>query len=97
MEREQSPKTSRISGSIGKTKKSQKETRYDEVVRFLLAYAKKKGIRVKQTRSESDGLYFCRLENLDSFSTAVSAAGENEALVMAFLSFLEPEFKFPAA
>ncbi len=88
MAREKPGKASRLGSGLGKAKKSGQKARYDEVARFLLSYAEKRGIRVKQSRSVTDGLFFCRLETQETFATAVSAHGENEALVLAFFKLL---------
>ena len=66
-----------------------------EIRRFLLRIAKKKGIRVKEYKSQEPcDLWFCRLESLDNYSTAVSYSSADAALIMAFFAYLDPSFSF---
>lgn len=69
--------------------------RNSEIRSYLLRFAEKKGIRIKEYISEGPRTgWFCHLEGNGRTSTAVSYEGHDNALVMAFLSFVNPSVDF---
>lgn len=70
--------------------------RPSEIRRFLLRFAARRGIRIKEHLSETPPgpCWFVRLEDATNMATAVSYEGPDNALVMAFLSFENPAYNF---
>lgn len=71
--------------------------RNSEIRRYLLAFAAKRGISVEEHVSDEPWekiSFFCILKGGGKTSTAVSNEHHDNALVMAFLSFCNPEMDF---
>lgn len=86
----------------GCTSRSSMSARPSEIRAFLLRFAAKRGIRVQEHISDAEGgaktAFYCHLESAPGewkkTSTSISYEGHDNALVMAFLSFSNPDIDF---